>query len=289
MIVEIDNNSGFCFGVVYAIDKAEKILDKEKSLFCLGDIVHNDAEVKRLNNKGLQIIDYEQFKNLKNTKVLFRAHGEHPDSYRIAMEKNIQIVDASCPIVLRLQISIRKKYLEMKEKSGQIVIFGKHGHAEVIGLNGHANNQAIIVADIEDLKQIDFNKPIALFSQTTKSSNDYKQIISEIEKRKTTYDFYFQDSVCKQVANRDKYLKEFCKKNDLIIFMSGKKSSNGKMLFGICNSANNNTKFVSEVSDIKEDWFKGVEKVGITGATSTPSWIMKEAKEFIENHFENKF
>lgn len=282
MTIEIDNNSGFCFGVVYAIDKAEKILEKENELYCLGDIVHNDVEVRRLEKKGLKIINYDQFKQLKNVKVLFRAHGEHPNSYKIANENNIQIIDASCPIVLRLQISIRKKYNEIKEKNGQIVIFGKKGHAEVIGLDGHTNDEAIIISSIEDLKLIDFTRPVYLFSQTTKSSLEYHKIIEEIKKQIKIKDFVFQDSVCRQVSNRDSDLKLFCKDKDLVIFMSGKKSSNGKMLYGICKSNNENTKFITEISEIKKKWFLNVEKVGISGATSTPAWLMEQAKKYIK-------
>ena len=282
MDIEIEKSSGFCFGVVYAIDKAEKILETENKLYCLGDIVHNDVEVRRLQEKGLEIIDYNKLKSLKNEKVLFRAHGEPPSSYKLAKENNIQIIDASCPIVLKLQISIRKEYSEIKRKNGQIVIFGKKGHAEVIGLDGHTFDEAIIISSFKDLDKIDYTLPISVFSQTTKSSTEYHKIIDEIKKRLITDDFTYQNSVCKQVSNRDQDLKKFCKEKDLIIFVSGKKSSNGKMLHEICLKTNHNTKFITEISEIKKEWFYNVEKVGISGATSTPAWLMKQAKERIE-------
>jgi len=248
----------------------------------LGDIVHNDMEVERLKKLGLKIITQEELKNIKNETVLFRAHGEPPETYKLAKENNINIIDASCPIVLRLQTKIRQSYLEMKSKNGQIVIYGKKGHAEVIGLAGHTNNEAIIVSDIDDLDLIDYNRPISLFSQTTKSSVSYHKIISEIQNRIQNDDFTYLDSVCKQVSNRDKDLKEFCSDKDIIIFMSGKKSSNGKMLFEICKSVNPNTMFVTDISEIDYKWFKKDYTVGITGATSTPSWQMERAKDYIK-------
>jgi 4-hydroxy-3-methylbut-2-enyl diphosphate reductase len=285
MIIEIDINSGFCFGVVYAIEKAEMYLNSHQKLYCLGDIVHNDEEIKRLESLGLQIINYDKFKNINTEKVLFRAHGEHPNNYKIAFENNIDVIDASCPIVLRLQMNIRKKYLEIKDKNGQIVIFGKKGHAEVIALSGHACNQAIIVSNIDDLNLIDFNRPIAIFSQTTKSNFEYKKIVDEIKKRIKIDDFYFQDSVCKQVSNRDSDLRIFAKRHELVIFVSGKKSSNGKFLYDICSNENKNSFFISDETELKKEWFFNVNKVGITGATSTPMWLMEKIKSFIEKQF----
>ncbi len=282
MKVKIDENSGFCFGVVYAVEKAEKYLEKNKFLFCLGDIVHNDVEVSRLENRGLKIIQKKDLFDIKNEKILIRAHGEPPETYKIAKKNNINIIDASCPIVLKLQTKIRKTYLNMKSKNGQIVIFGKKGHAEIIGLSGHTNNEAIIVSSEEDLSKIDYSKPIALFSQTTKSSTSYYKIIEKIKKNLKTNDFTYLDSVCKQVANRDKSLKHFCAEKDIIIFISGKKSSNGQMLYNICKEQTENTKFVSEIDQIKPQWFKNVEIAGITGATSTPAWLLKKAKNVIE-------
>jgi len=283
MKVNIDKNSGFCFGVVYAVEKAEEKLDKNKKLFCLGDIVHNDMEVERLNNRGLKIINFKKYESLKNETVLLRAHGEAPEIYKIAQKNNLNIIDASCPIVLKLQIKIKKALEEMQKKDGQVVIFGKKGHAEVIGLSGNANNQTIIISSINDLDLIDYTKPISLFSQTTKSSKTYHEIIEGIKLRLKNNDFTYLDSVCKQVANRDKDLKQFCKENELIIFMSGIKSSNGKMLYNVCLSENSNSKFITKVDEIKTEWFKGIKNVGITGATSTPTWLMKQAKNHIEN------
>lgn len=282
MKVKIDENSGFCFGVVYAVEKAEKYLENNKSLFCLGDIVHNDVEISRLENRGLKIIQKKDLFDIKNEKILIRAHGEPPETYKIAKKNNINIIDASCPIVLKLQTKIRKTYLNMKLKDGQIVIFGKKGHAEIIGLSGHTNNEAIIVSSEEDLSKIDYSKPIALFSQTTKSSTSYYKIIEKIKKNLKTNDFTYLDSVCKQVANRDKSLKNFCAEKDIIIFISGKKSSNGQMLYNICKEQTENTKFVSEIDQIKPQWFKNVEIAGITGATSTPAWLLNKAKNVIE-------
>ncbi len=282
MIIEIDKNSGFCFGVVYAIQKAEEYLQKNEKLFCLGDIVHNDEEVKRLNNKGLEIIDYKKFKHIKNANILIRAHGEPPETYKIAQDNNINIIDASCPIVLRLQLQIRKTYLALKKQNGQIVIFGKKNHAEVIGLAGQTDNTAIIVSDIDDIEQINFSRPVAIFSQTTKSSSQYHQIVEAIRQRMQNDNFYFQDSVCKQVANRDKEIRNFCKNKDIIIFISGKKSSNGRMLYEVCKSVNDNTKFVSEIAEIKDEWFTNIKTIGISGATSTPAWLMQKVKEHIE-------
>lgn len=282
MKINIDENSGFCFGVVYAVEKAESFLERNNPLFCLGDIVHNDLEIKRLHEKGLKTIDINYFKKLKNQTVLIRAHGEAPDTYKIANENNINLIDASCPIVLKLQIKIKKAFEQMKLKNGQVVIFGKKGHAEVVGLNGNTLNSAIIISSEDDLDQIDFLKPISLFSQTTKSATSYFKIIEKIKKRLITDDFTYLDSVCKQVSNRDKDLKLFCKNNDLIIFVSGVKSSNGKMLYDVCSSQNPYAKFISSTDEIKTEWFKNVNSVGITGATSTPSWLLVQTKQFIQ-------
>lgn len=287
MKINIDENSGFCFGVMYAVEKAESFLKNNNSLFCLGDIVHNDMEIKRLHEKGLQTIDKKYFEKLKNKTVLLRAHGEAPETYEIATQNNINLIDASCPIVLKLQIKVKKAFEQMKLKNGQVVIFGKKGHAEIVGLNGNTLNSAIIISSEDDLNQIDYTRPISLFSQTTKSSTSYLKIIEKIKERLITDDFTYLDSVCKQVANRDKNLKIFCKNNDLIIFASGVKSSNGKMLYDVCRSQNPNTKFISSINEIKIEWFKNVNSVGITGATSTPSWLLAQIKDFIEkNNFE---
>lgn len=288
MKVEIDKNSGFCFGVVKAIEIAENELENGELLYCLGDIVHNDAEVRRLEQLGLKTIDYETYKNLRNTKVLLRAHGEPPETYQIAKANNIQLIDASCPIVLSLQKKISKAYSSLSEIEGQLVIYGKEGHAEVVGLLGHTQNNGIVVSSIEDLDKIDFTKPVNLFSQTTKSQSGYLKIIEEIRKRMSIaqgnddINFISNDSTCRQVSNRDIFLEAFSKKHDIIIFVSGKKSSNGKALFEVCKRQNDRTFFVSDVDEINESWFKSNDSVGICGATSTPNWLMEKIKLRIE-------
>lgn len=288
MKIEIDENSGFCFGVVKAIEIAEKELEKDNTLYCLGDIVHNDAEVKRLENKGLITISNYEFKELKNTKVLLRAHGEPPETYKIAEENNIELIDASCPIVLNLQKKIDKAYIDFSTVEGQIVIFGKEGHAEVIGLLGHTDNRGIVISEENDLDKIDFSKPINIFSQTTKSRSSYHNIIEKIKERmieergNDEINFIINDSTCRAVSNRDVFLKEFAQKHDVIIFVSGRKSSNGKVLYEVCKKQNERSYFVSETDELKKEWFNYNSSVGICGATSTPTWLMKKVKIAIE-------
>jgi len=288
MKIEIDENSGFCFGVVKAIEIAEKELEKDNTLYCLGDIVHNDAEVKRLENKGLITISNAEFKELKNTKVLLRAHGEPPETYKIAEENNIELIDASCPIVLNLQKKIDKAYIDFSSVEGQIVIFGKEGHAEVIGLLGHTDNRGIVISEENDLDKIDFSKPINIFSQTTKSRSSYQIIIEKIKERmikergNDEINFIINDSTCRAVSNRDVFLKEFAQKHDVIIFVSGRKSSNGKVLYEVCKKQNERSYFVSETDELKKEWFSYNSSVGICGATSTPTWLMKKVKIAIE-------
>ncbi len=289
MLIETDKNSGFCFGVVKAIEIAEAELSKDKKLYCLGDIVHNDAEVKRLEDKGLITISHKEFKTLKNMKVLFRAHGEPPETYRIAKENNIELIDASCPIVLNLQKKIDRAYQEINPVDGQIVIFGKEGHAEVIGLLGHTNNKGIVISNENDLHKLDFSKPIHIFSQTTKSRNDYLAIIQKIKERMIAennteeINFMINDSTCRAVSNRDIFLRGFAKKHDIIIFVSGKKSSNGKVLYEVCKKENERSYFVSEADELHKEWFKSSDSVGICGATSTPAWLMSKIKKAIED------
>ncbi len=288
MTIEIDNNSGFCFGVVKAIEIAERELEKDKKLYCLGDIVHNDAEVKRLEKKGLKTISHDEFRTLKNTKVLLRAHGEPPETYKIAKQNNIELIDASCPIVLNLQKKIDKAYTDFSSVEGQIVIFGKVGHAEVIGLLGHTENKGIVISEEKDLDKIDFSKPINIFSQTTKSRSSYHSIIEKIKERMISetgndeINFIINDSTCRAVSNRDVFLKDFAKKHDIIIFVSGRKSSNGKVLYEVCKNQNPHSYFVSETDELQKDWFKPNISVGICGATSTPTWLMKKIKTAIE-------
>lgn len=288
MKIEIDANSGFCFGVVKAIEIAEKELENNKQLYCLGDIVHNDAEVKRLERKGLITISHNEFKKLKNKRVLLRAHGEPPETYKIAKKNNIKLIDASCPIVLNLQKKIYKAYTDFSLVEGQIVIFGKEGHAEVIGLLGHTDNRGIVISKEKDIYKIDFSKPINIFSQTTKSRSNYQVIIEKIKKRmieaqgNDEINFIINDSTCRAVSNRDVFLKEFAQKHNIIIFVSGRKSSNGKVLYEVCKKQNEHSYFVSETHELKKEWFKNDDSVGICGATSTPTWLMQKVKTTIE-------
>lgn len=273
--IEIDDNSGFCFGVVFAISMAEDILEVEGKLFCLGDIVHNDDEVSRLIAKGLQIIDHEQLKNIKNEKVLIRAHGEPPETYKLALENNIELVDASCPVVLKLQNRVREAYNDNE----QILIYGKHGHAEVKGLVGQTNGDAIVIETFDELEKYDLPKKLQLFSQTTKRTKNLYKLKSTLEEKGIEVDF--NDTLCRQVSNRDLQLPTFVKKFDKVIFVAGLKSSNGKVLFDVCKENNPNTYFVSNKNELKKEWFNENDNIGICGATSTPQWQMEEIKETI--------
>jgi 4-hydroxy-3-methylbut-2-enyl diphosphate reductase len=273
--VEIDDNSGFCFGVVFAISMVEDILDNEGKLYCLGDIVHNDEEVSRLKAKGLQIIDHEQLKELRNVKVLIRAHGEPPETYKLAMDNQIELVDASCPVVLKLQNRVREAYNDNE----QILIYGKHGHAEVKGLVGQTNGEAIVVETFDELEKHNLPKKLQLFSQTTKRTKNLYKLKTTLEEKGIEVDF--NDTLCRQVSNRDVQLPAFVKKFDKVVFVAGIKSSNGKVLFDVCKENNPNTFFVSNKNELNKDWFKENDNVGICGATSTPQWQMEEIKEKI--------
>jgi len=281
MIIEIDQNSGFCFGVVNAIEKAEETLAKDKTLYCIGDIVHNNIEVDRLKDQGLKTINHDEFEKLSNAKVLFRAHGEPPLSYEKAKENNIEIIDASCPVVLNLQKRIKKTYLELKKIDGQILIYGKKGHAEVNGLVGQTEGEAIVIEYIEDLKKVDFEKPVTLFSQTTKTISGFKEI-TDVLKLKCQNELKINDTICRKVSNRMPNIREFAKKHDVIIFVSGEKSSNGKLLFDVCKQENEQSYFVSHPDEVKMTWFSEAKSIGISGATSTPSWLMKQIAENIK-------
>lgn len=276
--VTIDNDSGFCFGVVYAIDMAEEILEEDGYLFCLGDIVHNDEEVSRLKLKGLKIISHEDLLNIRNEKVLIRAHGEAPETYRLALENNITLIDASCPVVLKLQNRIKNTY-DSKEK---VLIFGKHGHAEVIGLQGQTNNEALVFQDIAELDNVDLPNKFTLYSQTTKSTDKFYEIKDELIKR--GYDIKANDTICRQVSNRYEDLRKFVIGYDTIVFVSGKKSSNGKVLFEVCKQFNPNTYFVSSEEELNPEMFNPADKVGICGATSTPMWLMERVKSALEEY-----
>lgn len=294
MVITIDDNSGFCFGVTTAIETAEREL-KNGPLFCLGDIVHNGQEVERLDNLGLETIDYDDLRTLHNVRVLLRAHGEPPSTYHIAKRNNIEIIDASCPVVLHLQKRIRDTYqaLHGKNTGAQIVIFGKKGHAEVIGLEGQTNNTAIVIERINDIERLDFTRPIYLFSQTTKSVEEFGAIVDKINEQRainteqSPVTFEYHNTICKNVANRVKKLQDFARGNDVVIFVGGKKSSNAKVLFTNCLEVNNCTVFVSSTDDITPEILHQchqAERVGICGATSTPKWLMEHVKQYIENN-----
>ena len=276
--VTIDQDSGFCFGVVYAIDMAEEILAEYGYLYCLGDIVHNDEEVDRLKAKGLRIIDHADLVNLANEKVLIRAHGEAPETYRIALENNITLIDASCPVVLKLQNRIKTSY----DANEKILIFGKHGHAEVVGLQGQTNNEALVFQDITELDNVELPRSITLYSQTTKSMEKFYSIKDQLLER--GYDLKANDTICRQVSNRDQDLPKFVVKFDKIVFVSGKKSSNGKVLYEVCKKNNPDTYFISSVDELKSGMFAPGDKVGIAGATSTPMWLMQQVKAELEKY-----
>ena len=286
MKVTIDPNSGFCFGVVFAIRMAEEELERNGELYCLGDIVHNNVEVERLKAKGLKIISHEQLKNLHDCKVLIRAHGEPPETYKNAIRNNIELVDASCPVVLKLQNRVRKSFNDVEENDGQVVIYGERGHAEVNGLVGQTNGKAIVVKEESDLEQIDFSRPVYFFSQTTKSTEGFRRMREKIENRismnapETTEEvFEANDTLCRQVSNREPQLEKFAADHDIIIFVSGKKSSNGKVLFGVCSRVNPNSYFISDIDELKPEWFSNASSVGICGATSTPMWLMEKVAD----------
>jgi len=282
MKITIDENSGFCFGVVYAIEMAENILENQDKLYCLGDIVHNDMEVERLKNLGLIIINHNQLKEIKNASVLIRAHGEPPETYELALKNNLKLIDASCPVVLKLQNQIKNGYKEIKKIDGQVVIYGKKGHAEVTGLIGQTNGNAIIVESLNDIDKIDFSRPISIYSQTTKSPKSYSEIIDEIKKRSNSkLKFIVKDTLCRQVSGREPQLQKFSNENQVIIFVSGKKSSNGKMLYESCKKVNPNSYFISSIKEIKSSWFRQKASVGICGATSTPLWLMQKVAQEI--------
>ena len=274
--VSIDKDSGFCFGVVYAIDMAEEILEEDGYLYCLGDIVHNDEEVNRLKQKGLRIISHEQLGKIKNEKVLIRAHGEAPETYRTALANNITLIDASCPVVLKLQNRIKNSH----DNEEKVLIFGKHGHAEVIGLQGQTNNDALVFQDISELEDVDLPDKFTLYSQTTKSTEKFYQIKEELINR--GYDIKANDTICRQVSNRDEELRNFVQAFDHIVFVSGRKSSNGKVLYEVCRKYNTNSHFISNESELSKEMFKPGDTVGICGATSTPMWLMEKVKSALQ-------
>ena len=274
----IDQNSGFCFGVVYAIEIAEEILNTDGHLYCLGDIVHNDEEVKRLEAKGLKIISHEELRDLHDEKVLIRAHGEPPSTYELAINNNLTLVDASCPVVLKLQNRIKNSY----DKEEQIYIYGKHGHAEVVGLLGQTNDNAVVFQDFDELDMDNLPKKITLYSQTTKSTDNFYAIKDRLIEN--GFEVTANDTICRQVSNRDKELRNFAREYDKIVFVSGTKSSNGKVLYNICKENNVNSYFVSNKSELDKAWFSTGDSVGICGATSTPMWLMEEVKAELDTY-----
>ncbi len=282
MQVEIDNGSGFCFGVTTAIKKAEEELAKGNALYCLGDIVHNGMEVERLHEGGLQTITHDDLYNLHGVKVLLRAHGEPPETYETARRNGIEIIDATCPVVLQLQRRIKRQY--DANPDAQIVIFGKTGHAEVLGLVGQTNSRAIVVEKFDDVKCLDFTRDIYLYSQTTKSLDEFHKIIGYIQEHispEATFKSF--DTICRQVANRMPNIAAFATRHDLILFVSGRKSSNGKVLFHECHRVNSNCFQIERADEIRKEWLEGIETVGICGATSTPKWLMEECRDRILN------
>jgi 4-hydroxy-3-methylbut-2-en-1-yl diphosphate reductase len=288
MVVEIDRQSGFCFGVQNAVEIAEKALARGEKVFSLGPIVHNDKEVERLSTLGLVSIDHREFQELYNCKVLIRAHGEPPETYITAEKNNITIIEATCPIVKRLQSKIKDTWSTIKDGNGQVVLFGKAGHAEVVGLLGQIHNEGILVTGPADIEKIDVTKPVYLFSQTTMSVREYESFRDILwakmqEKGVTDPDrnLIINKTICGQVSNREPHLKAFAKKHDVVVFVSGRESSNGKMLYSVCRKVNPDTHFVSSPEELDLSWFKGKTSVGICGATSTPKWLIENIRDII--------
>ena len=280
MQIEIDNSSGFCFGVTTAIKKAEEELASGKTLYCLGDIVHNSMECERLKQLGLITINHDDMRKLQGVKVLLRAHGEPPSTYEIARQNNIEIIDATCPVVLQLQRRIKQQYDSFP--NAQIVIFGKPGHAEVLGLVGQTESKAIVIANFEEVKKLDFSRDIYLYSQTTKSLDEFHRIIEYIQQHISPQaTFRSFDTICRQVANRMPNISTFATRHDLVLFVCGRKSSNGKVLYNECKSVNPNSHLIEKPEDIKKEWLEGVNTVGICGATSTPKWLMEQCRDAI--------
>ena len=281
--IEIDSGSGFCFGVTTAIQKAEEELAKGNMLYCLGDIVHNGQECERLKRMGLITINHEEFAQLHNVKVLLRAHGEPPETYELAKKNNIEIIDATCPVVLRLQQRIKREFDNTADSSNkQIVIYGKNGHAEVLGLVGQTRGQAIVIENLSEVNRLDFNKDIRLYSQTTKSLDEFRQIVAYIKEHispEASFEYY--DTICRQVANRMPNIQTFAASHDLIFFVCGRKSSNGKILFQECKKVNPNTFLIDQPEEIDRKMMVGATSIGICGATSTPKWLMEECKKVI--------
>lgn len=291
MNITIDKDSGFCFGVINAIKTAEEYLSQHSHLYCLGDIVHNNEEVKRLSDKGLQVVTNEQFSQLHDTTVLIRAHGEPPETYQLAQQNNITLIDATCPVVLHLQHNIKKDF-EKSCRQRQILIFGKKGHAEVTGLLGQTQRNGIVISTKEDLQNIDFQKPAILYSQTTQSLEDYYHLIEIIKERYEEAghrDFFdYHDTICRLVANRAHHIQQFASQYDMILFVSGEKSSNGLYLFDICKKNNSQSFFISHIEQLQTIDFSSVQSIGICGATSTPMWLMESVQKSVTQLVNNE-
>ncbi len=283
MVIEIDQGSGFCFGVTRAISKAEEELSDGKTLYCLGDIVHNGQECNRLQEMGLKTIEHSEFNDLHDATVLLRAHGEPPSTYQKAQKNKIEIVDATCPVVLHLQERIKREYDADTNRSKQIVIFGKNGHAEVLGLVGQTEGTAIVIEKPEEVTRLDFSRDICLYSQTTKSLDGFRQVVEYIQQHiQPSATFCYYDTICRQVANRMPNIRQFASRHDVVLFVCGKKSSNGKALFEQCQKANPRSYMIDAASEIDTRWLENYDSVGICGATSTPKWLMEECKVRIE-------
>ena len=283
MEVIIDDNSGFCFGVVRAIGEAESALERVGDVYSLGDIVHNRVEVQRLEQLGLHTVSHEDMKNLSGRTLLIRAHGEPPRTYRMAEELGITIIDATCPVVARLQRRLREAYDNMKEVGGSVVLLGKRGHAEVIGLTGQADDDVVVIENEGDLNNVDFTRPIYFLSQTTQSIALFNKLAEDIKMRAGDVAVTIDDTICRRVAGREALLSDFSRSVDVVIFVSGRKSSNGRVLYEVCRSANPRSYNVEESAEIELSWFEGAERVGICGATSTPRWLMEDVAEWIKS------
>ncbi len=283
MQVEIDAGSGFCFGVVTAIGKAEQAIGSGQRVFSLGDIVHNAEEQHRLEKLGLHTIDHQGIAQVSEGTVLVRAHGEPPSTYQRLKECGVPYIDATCPVVARLQKRVKEAYAKMREVNGQVVILGKRGHAEVVGLTGQVGDDCTVVESVADLSQVDFTRPVTLLSQTTQSLELFGEIADEIRRRSTNPDnIVIQDTICRQVANREQGLREFAARFDVVIFVCGRKSSNGKVLYGVCRSTNPRSYCVESESEIQNEWLADAQSVGVCGATSTPAWLMQQVAQYIE-------
>jgi 4-hydroxy-3-methylbut-2-en-1-yl diphosphate reductase len=290
--VTIDRSSGFCWGVVRTIDIAEQELAESKDLFSLGDVIHNPMEIQRLAKQGLKTISLSELEKAKGGRVLIRAHGEPPSTYKRAQELGITIIDATCPVVTKVQERIRRFYTD----GYQVVVFGKKEHAEVIGLTGQTNGEAIVIKSLEEIGKVALDRKTVLFSQTTMDKPTFYALKEELQKRikdlvvgsieDEAIDFHAKDTICGQVSGRDKKIREFAASNDVMMFVAGRNSSNGKVLYGIAKEANPRTYFIEDERELKDAWFEGVERVGITGATSTPQWLMEKVKKTIESRFD---